>query len=424
MTSSSLAALAAVLLTATVIGAGFRRLGQPAVIGQILGGLLLGPTVLGAIPGDPSAALFSPTTRTAIEALGEAGVVCYVFTLGLELNLAAVRERGRLVCTVSAAALLTPFLLALPLGLALYSSDRTAAMHGIGELPFVLYIGLVFSITAVPVLASIIADRGLAGMRIARIALVCAVAQDFAVWVLLAVILTLVRAGHGGGHLLELVAESAGLLLALTVVRWLLRRRARAGGSAAQATISGLAGCAVLSAAASSAIGLQPIVGAVLCGMTLGAGIGREQRQLVLRNLRPPIEGLLLPAYFLAPGLAIDLRTIGAGGLAMITGMVALATVGKVGGGALASRLCGLSWRQAGVVGTLMNARGLVELIVLRVGYSAGLISARLLGELVATAVLTTVMTGPLLNLVGDGTRQRAVVRELDLPALPQAAKP
>ena len=416
--------LAVLLLTAGAMGAIFRRIGQPPVIGEIVGGILLGPTLLGAVPGNPSAALFTPSTRSAIDALGQVGVVCYVFSLGLDINLVAVRLRSRLITSISTASLLTPFLLALPVGLVLYHSDGAAAARGIGKVPFALFIGLAFSITAVPVLARILADRGMDRMRLAHATLASAVIQDLAGWLLLAAVLTMVKVDRGGGSLLTTVLGSVGVLAALLlVVRPLAShwwRYRDAAGRSPHGEMTGLLALAVLSSAASSAVGLQPIVGAVLCGLACGQGMGENRRDAMLVRMRPLIQGVLLPAYFLAPGLVINFRAIGPSGLAEICGMVALASVCKIGGASLASRSCGLSWRQAGIVGVLMNARGLVELVVLRIGYSAGLLSTRLFGELIAMAVITTLITGPLLNVLTEGVRRRTVTREFDLPALPE----
>jgi Kef-type K+ transport system membrane component KefB len=144
--------------------------------------------------------------------------------------------------------------------------------------------------------------------------------------------------------------------------------------------------------------------------------MGLERRKATLSKIRPLIQSVLLPAYFLAPGLVINFRSIGISGLANICGMVVLASAGKIGGASLASRASGLSWRQAGIVGALMNARGLVELVVLQIGFAAGLLSARLFGELIATALITTMMTGPLLDVVANGLQRRP---DLDLPAVP-----
>src|ERR1039458_9834291 len=376
MISNLMLGLAVILITAAAMGSAFRRIGQPAVIGEILGGILLGPTLLGALPGDPSMQLFTPSTRTAISVLGQVGVVCYDFSLGLDIDLVAVRLRSRLIAAVSTASLLTPFLLALPLGVVLYHADGVAAARGIGEVPFALFVGLAFSITAVPVLARIIADRGMASLRLAHAALACAVIQDLAGWLLLAVVLTLVSADRGGGSLLTTILGSVALLgVLLFVVRplvgvWWRYRDNTAAGLAAD--IPGLLALATLSAAASSALGLQPIVGAVVCGIACGQKMGLERRKATLSKIRPLIQSVLLPAYFLAPGLVINFRSIGISGLANICGMVVLASAGKIGGASLASRASGLSWRQAGIVGALMNARGLVELVVLQIGFAAG----------------------------------------------------
>jgi K+:H+ antiporter len=429
MTSNLLLGFSVLLITSAALGAVFRMASQPAVIGEILGGVLLGPTLLGALPGSPSAALFTADSLRVINGLGQVGIVLYVFTLGLQLDLRVALRRSRLVSAVALASAIAPFILALPVGLALYHSEKTLAAHGVGELPFVLFIGLAFSVTAVPVLARIIADRGLERMQLAQAALTSAIAQDLFSWLALAVILSLAK-GHGSqtSPLITIVA-GAGLVATLLLSH---RVRIHRGGAAKsdRRTINDegstrvvlLFGGAALTAAATSAAGLQPIIGAVVCGIACSRLLSTDRSKDQVLRLQPFLQSVLLPCYFLAPGLAINFRSLTLSNLALIAVMVAIASLCKVGSASLASRLCGLTWRQAGIVGVLMNARGLVELVLLRIGFTAGLVSPRLFSELVATAIITTALTGPLLTFLNS--RQNAVhLSEFDLPASPDLAR-
>jgi Kef-type K+ transport system membrane component KefB len=428
MTSNLLLGFSVLLITSAALGAVFRLASQPAVIGEILGGVLLGPTLLGALPGSPSTALFTADSLKVINGIGQVGIVLYVFTLGLQLDVGVALRRSRLVSAVALASAIAPFILALPVGFALYHSEKTLAAHGIGELPFVLFIGLAFSVTAVPVLARIIADRGLERMQLAQAALTSAIAQDLFSWLALAVILSLASHGSQTSPLVTILA-GAGLVATLLMSH---RVRIRHGWAAkiGRRTIKDegstrvvlLFGGAALTAAATSAAGLQPIIGAVVCGIACSRLLSTDRSKDQVLRLQPFLQSVLLPCYFLAPGLAINLRSLTLSNLALIAVMVAIASLCKVGSASLASRLCGLTWRQAGIVGVLMNARGLVELVLLRIGFTAGLVSPRLFTELVATAIITTALTGPLLTFLNS--RQSAVhLSEFDLPASPDLAR-
>lgn len=428
MTSNLLLGFSVLLITSAALGALFRLASQPAVIGEILGGVLLGPTLLGALPGSPSTALFTADSLKVIDGLGKVGVVLYVFTLGLQLDLRVALRRSRLVSTVAVSSAIAPFILALPLGLALYHSDKTVAAHGIGEWPFVLFIGLAFSVTAVPVLARIIADRGLERMQLAQAALTSAIAQDLFSWLALAMILSLAK-GHGS-QISPLITVVAGAwLVAMLLVAhrvpihrgWAAkigRRTSKVDGST---RVVLLLGGAALAAAATSAAGLQPIIGAVFGGIVCNRLLSTDGIRDRMLRLQPVLQSVLLPCYFLAPGLAINFRSLTLSNLALIAGMVALASMCKIGSASLASRFCGLTWRQAGIVGVLMNARGLVELVLLRIGFTAGLVSPRLFSELIATTVITTALTGPLLTAL-KVRRSAGHLSELDLPAVPELA--
>jgi K+:H+ antiporter len=422
VTTKMLLGLAVLLLTASAVGTAFRRIRQPTVIGQIVGGVLLGPTLLGAIPGNPTTEIFGSATRLTLDALGQVGVVCYVFTLGLDMDLAVIRSRGRLIGAIACASMFTPLVTSLPLGMFLYRIDGTASAHHISQGAFVLFIGLAFSITAVPVLACIIQDRRMANTHLARATLASAILQDLVGWLLLAVVLALVKTEQRGSSLeIALIADFGVLVAVVVLVRALVAvrmRYPRLSRSPSSVQITALLGVAALAAAASSAAGLQPIIGAVLCGVACARGMSCDQRSVAVKHMRPFSENILLPAYFLVPGLGVNLRAIGLDGVVVVCGMVAFASVCKICGASLASRACGLSWQQSGIVGVLMNARGLVELVLLRIGYTAHLLSNRLYGELLATAVITTLMTGPLLSLITEGVWRRSAVAELDLPAL------
>lgn len=397
----TLLALATVLLVASLTGYAFQRIGQPRVIGEIVGGILLGPTLLGALPLDLSARLFPKSAQSGIGAIGAVAIAAYMFTIGLRLDLPLIAAKRRLVLSVSAASLILPFIVAVPLALLTYPANSRVDGAVIRELPFVLFLGTAFAVTALPVLVRILEDRRLTLSPIGQLATACAVIQDTAGWVLLAVVLAVARASKGGG-----LFETLGGGIALVVVAFALARplllsgalHARQRPERSPFLLVVLLGFIVLWAASSDAIGLSPAFGGLIFGFACGHG--NSQLCTYLVDKLSPLARMLLPAYFLAPGLTVNLRAIGVSGALFVALMLLVASLGKVGGVTLAARHNKLTWKHSAMLGALMNTRGLVELVVLQAGYTAGLLGPRLFTELVAMAIATTLATGPLLNLL------------------------
>ncbi|SDQ22266.1 cation:proton antiporter [Quadrisphaera sp. DSM 44207] len=395
-----LLALAVVVAAAQLGGALFRALRQPAVVGEIVAGIALGPSLLGALAPGVLDALVPPGTRPFLQLVAQLGLVVFMLLVGLEVDLGQVRRRGRLVGTVAASSIAVPFALGTVLALALHGAhDRTDA-GPVALAPFVAFLGTALAVTAFPVLARILRDRGLVGTGLGGLALACAAVTDVVAWLALAVAVSLAGAATDSpaAVLGGLVAITAGML---GVVRPLLARATARGlldRLSPRTAVSVTLLAAVLSAWCTHEMGLHSVFGPFLLGLALPRhAVTVERLEVRLADLSAT---LLLPAFFVVTGLTVDLTTLGASGLATLALVLAVAVAGKVAGTTLPALWCGLPRPEALGLGILLNTRGLTELVVLQVGLSAGILDARLHAVLVATAVLTTVLTGPLLALV------------------------
>ncbi|OLR94838.1 cation:proton antiporter domain-containing protein [Actinokineospora bangkokensis] len=380
--------LAVIVVLARALGALARRLDQPAVIGEVLAGVLLGPTLFGE---GFTGALFPTDTRPFLAALANVGVAVFMFGVGAELDRALLRGRGKLAITVSGASIALPF--ALGSGLALYLVLNHPNEHRLG---FVLFLGAAMSVTAFPVLARILSDRRMAKTMVGGVALTCAAVDDLLAWCLLAVVVIL----SGGGADQWLIALGpVYLALMLWVVRPLLRKVFAADRPMTTTLPVVLAGL-LLSGAATEWIGLHFIFGAFLFGAVFPREGTDALRESVLERMGQFNSALLLPVFFIVAGLKVDLSSIGATGVLELLLVLVAAIGGKFGGAFTAARLNHLSTRDAAALATLMNTRGLTELIILAVGLQLGMLDQYLYSVMVVMAVVTTAMAGPLLRLI------------------------
>jgi Kef-type K+ transport system membrane component KefB len=394
-------ALAVAVICACAYAAGrlARRLDQPRVLGEIAAGLLLGPTLLGWLLPGVSAFLFPEELTGSLDSLAKVGVILFVFFVGVEFQSALLRGRGRLLGAIVGGSLLVPLVLGIAVAFPLYSE---LAGEGVSRGTFALFLGVAISITALPVLATILEDLGLAGRPLGVLAIGCAVVTDLAAWCLLAIVAA--DAGHGGAgraglRLAGAAALAAGaILVARPLVRRLLEalpRRAVTGGYLVVAV-----GLALGFAWATDAIGVSVIFGAFLGGLAFGGRAAVRERSL--GQLRALNRVLLLPVFFVATGLSVDLHTdASAGLLAAAVAVLAVATLGKVGGVSGAARAVGLGRRDSLGLGFLLNTKGLTEIVVLRLGYDLGLISRGALGVLIVVALATTAAAVPALRALG-----------------------
>ena len=420
--------LAVIVLLARVAGGALRRLRQPAVIGEILAGILLGPTLLGALPGDIPAELFPPDVRPYLRVLGDLGLILFMFMVGLQLDLRLVRRLER-AAAISASSVVVPFLLGLLLAGGLHDSHGIVAGTKVDFAPFALFIAAAMSITAFPVLARILQERGMYRTNLGALVLACAAIDDVLGWCVLAVALAALGDGGSWGPP-EIVASTALFsVLMVAVVRPLLLTRLAAWYRRAGALTPGLLAVIVAAIAVSSwathAIGIHFIFGAFLLGAIFPREHSRDFFESFATPLEPFVVVLLLPVFFVLPGLTVNLRELGLDELGELAVILLAACGGKLLGGAGMARLQKFGWREAGAIGTLMNTRGLMELVVLNVGFTAGVLDRKLFALMVVMAVVTTVMTEPLLRVIypdrlvaRDVARAEASVLER-LPARP-----
>ncbi|MFG2168871.1 cation:proton antiporter [Micromonospora chersina] len=381
--------LALILLLSQVCGGIARRLGQPSVIGEVIGGILAGPTLLGTV----STTLFPMEVRPFLTALANVGVAVFMFLVGLELNQSTMREQGRIAVSVALSSIILP--LSLGICLALFLVQRHAPEHRLG---FLLFVGAAMSVTAFPVLARILTDRGLHRTTLGGLALACAAIDDVLAWSLLAVVVTIAGSGGAGQWLLLTIVPYLALMLG--VVRPLLRRYLARVTTITPGLLAKVFVGALLSGAATEWMGLHFLFGTFLFGVLIPREGTRRLRHGIVDSTERLNGALLLPVFFVVAGFKVDLST-DADGLIELALILLVAITGKFGGAFLAARLNRLPKRQSAMLAILMNTRGLTEIIILMVGLQLGLLDTGLYSMLVVMAVVTTAMAGPLLHLAG-----------------------
>lgn len=377
--------LALVLTGCALLGALATRLGQPAVIGELLGGILLGPTLLGAW----SHLVVPDTVRPLLAGVGDLGVALFMFGLGLEFRRGSLRGGGRRSAGIALGSLLLPFVLGSLLGGCLVLTGYWRQPDPTGS---VLFMGIAMSVTAFPVLSRILIDRGMTATETGTLAMAVAAVADVLAWSGLAVVVAL-AGGHSGSPWLVTLVVPFALVLG-GVVPPLLRWLTSAGSPATSAAC--LFGGALASGAVTELIGLHFIFGAFLFGLVSprvpATAQVAEQASMVSR--------FFLPVYFVVAGLQVDLDPTG-GALGLLAVIVLVAVTGKVVGTYAAARMCRLPREPSVLLALLMNTRGLTELIVLTTGMELGLIGQELYSAMVVMALLTTAVTGPLLTRYG-----------------------
>jgi Kef-type K+ transport system membrane component KefB len=395
-----LLALAVVVIAGYLIGRLMMRVGQPPVIGEVLSGILLGPSLLGRLAPGAEAYLFPVDARPALGVIAQLGVILYMFVVGLEFDPGSLRRRAAPFIVTSQVSIALPFALGCALAFALYPGFSPA---GVAFLPFALFMGIAMSITAFPVLARILTDRGLSRTELGVAALTCAAVDDVMGWCLLAVVVGVSRAALSSALLSALLAV-AFIVFMFAVARPIAARmtgRHDETEAPSQGAVTWTLAGLLVSAVVAEMIGIHAIFGAFIFGAILPAEspIARE-----LRLHRTPIVTILfLPAFFALTGLRTEIGLMSsAREWAFCLAIIVLATAGKFGGTLVAGRAVGMPWGFAARLGVLMNTRGLMELVVLNVGLDIGVISPTLFTMMVIMAIVTTAMTGPLLDRVGS----------------------
>ncbi|MGY1665614.1 cation:proton antiporter [Geodermatophilus sp. SYSU D00696] len=400
--------LAVIMVLARLMGRLARRVGQPAVIGEIVAGILLGPTLLGALPGDLDTLLFPPDIRPFLNVLAQLGLVLFMFLIGLEVDLSFIRGREKIAVSVSLASILLPFALGVLLATYLHTNhDVFTAEDGstaaISYLGFALFLGVAMSITAFPVLARILAERQMHRIPTGVLALACAAVDDVLAWCLLAVVVAIVAATSFTGVALILSLSVVFALVMFLVVKPLLRVLVTRYERLGQLTPEMLAGVLIgilTSAWVAEEIGIHFIFGAFLFGVVMPRKGAARLNHEIIDRLEQVSVLLLLPVFFVVTGLQVDIGAIDLTGLGELALILLVAISGKFIGAYAAARAQKVPHRQASALATLMNTRGLTELVILNIGVQQGVLDAEMFTLMVIMAVVTTVMTSPLLNVI------------------------
>lgn len=401
--------LVVILGCARLLGLLLRRIGQPAVIGEMAAGIVLGPIVFGALAPEWHAGLFRPDSLPALESLSQLGLVLFMFVVGAELRMTGgVGRQLRNAGIVGVCSVLVPMGLGIAAAPFLYPGLAPA---GVGFWPFALFLAAAMSITAFPIMARILKERGMTQTPLGQLSLSAAAIADVLAWILLALVVVLAKTGADWGGFWRMLGGLAALVVVVfgvlrPLAAGLLRRHA-ADGRPGAAVLAMLLIGAFACAWCTELLGVHAVFGAFL----FGACLPRDDRLLAVLVERVEHVAViaLMPVFFALAGLATTAEAFAGAGLAALAVIMAVAVAGKVLGGALGARLVGYPWRTSLAVGSLMNARALMELIVIKVGVDAGVIGDALFTMLLVMAILTTVMTGPLLALfAGRGQPQQA----------------
>jgi Kef-type K+ transport system membrane component KefB len=375
--------IAIIAASAQLLGRLFRAFGQPAVAGEMTAGIALGPSLLGWMAPRLHAALFPESSFALLSLIGQLGLIFYMFLVGMTLDMRHLKDGRRAALAASIASIAVPFIAGFVLAAALY---RRLSLPGVPLISFALFVAVSMSITAFPVLARILDEAGLRETRLGAVAIASAAFGDVVAWLILAAILAFSApsAGHRGtGATLVLLAA---YLMAMLLFRWIWARFGFRDLASALVIAIG-------SSIATDWIGVHALFGAFLAGVMIPKtpAFVEEMKRMV----EPLTTVLFLPVFFAFTGLRTSI------GLAFSVDAVlilAIAIAGKWMGAMLAARAAGMEPREANALGILMNARGLVELVILSIGLDLGLISSRVFSMLVMMAIVTTLMTTPLLR--------------------------
>lgn len=392
--------IAVILAAARVVGFLFQKIQQPQVMGEMVAGILLGPSLLGWVAPGVSAALFPPASLGYLNALSQVGLVVFMFVVGLALNPSELRGYGHAAVLTSHVSIAVPFCLGGLTALYLYPrlSDESVTFTG-----FALFMGAAMSITAFPVLARILSERGLVRSRMGTLAIACAAVDDVTGWCILAYIVVLVRVTHAARPAGVTIAGSvAYVLIMLFVVRRILpafEREFRKRNHLSDNLIAAIVVLLLASALATEWLGIHLLFGAFLMGAIMPKA--PEFTLFLLQKFESVTVVLLLPLFFAFTGLRTRFGVGGGRAIWFYSAIViVVAIAGKLGGSMCAARLAGMPWREAASLGILMNTRGLMELVILNIGLDIGVISPAMFSIMVLMALVTTFMTTPLLEWV------------------------
>ncbi len=389
----------------------FKKMGQPAVIGEIFSGILLGPSALGLILPEVRGFLFPENSIENLQLFSQVGLVLFMFIIGMELDLKVFIEKANAAILISHSGIILPFFLGILLSYFLYLDF---APSGLAFQSFALFMGVSMSMTAFPVLARIIQERGMSRSVLGNLALSCAAIGDITAWFILALIVSIVKSTELSHVAFVVTGTVIFTLIMALLIRPIFQRMSRiyvSGEILGKGIMAVILFLLISSALFTEILGVHALFGAFLAGVIMPSGA--RFRGLLTEKLETVGEIILLPLFFAITGLRTKIGLLIDPSLLLVTGLILITAItGKLGGGMLAARFAGSSWRDSLALGALLNTRGLMELIVLNIGYELGIFSDSLFAMLVVMALVTTAMTGPLLNLAKPRTDSGLALKE------------
>jgi Kef-type K+ transport system membrane component KefB len=419
VTATAVAGVAFILIAGALLGRLAQRFHQPAVVGEIIGGILLGPSALGLLPGDITGRLFPAEARPLLSAIAQIGLLLFMFMIGWEFDLGLLRKRRTAAAAVSLSSVVLAFGLGAGLAALLYSGHSTVHGKHVSGTAFALFLGAAMAITAFPVLARILTDSRLMHTRVGALALASAAVDDLLAWCVLALVSAIATASGSGTFVQTLALSLAYVAVMLLAVRPLLatlfRRLVRANALPHLMVI--VAGGVFLSAYATTWIGIHPIFGAFLFGLVTPRQPA-DALQLHLRRPLGTVGRLLMPVFFIITGLGVDIGGLTRRNYLELAAILAVACAGKLIGASAPALAMRMPWRQVATLGLLMNTRGLTELIILNAGVSLGVLDTSMFTMMVIMAVFTTALVGPLLPRLGVAPAAVPEPAHPDEPAL------
>ena len=401
-----------IIASARLFGYLFKKIGQPAVIGEIVAGIILGPSIIGLFFPQINEFLFPAASLITLNFLSQIGLILFMFIIGMELDLKAIGKQAYGAVIISHASIIIPYTLGMGLAYFIYHDYAPA---GISFLSFALFMGIAMSITAFPVLARILKEKGLTRSNLGILALTCAAADDLTAWCILAAVIALVKSGSSFSVLYTIGLAILYVFLMFKLVKPLLERLGNIYTSKEKLQtpiIAVLFIMLIVSSYFTSIIGIHALFGAFIAGVIMPSNF--SFRKIVVDKIEDVSIVLLLPLFFVITGLRTQIGLLNEGHLWITFGWILLvALAGKFGGSALAARITGQSWKDSLSIGILMNTRGLMQLIVLNIGYDLGILSPQIFAMMVLMALVTTFMTGPALDLINWLMPEKAIKQDM-----------
>lgn len=398
-----------IVIVARFFGWIFRKIGQPTVIGEIIAGIFLGPSVVGMYLPEYSAMLFPVESLGNLQFLSQIGLILFMFVIGMELDLKVLKNKANDAVVISHASIVFPF--ALGIGLSYFIYHRFAPA-GVEFLSFSLFMGIAMSITAFPVLARIVQERGIHKTRLGTIVITCAAADDITAWCLLAAVIAIVKAGTFMSSLYVIGCATLYVLMMLFVVKPFLKKVGDLYANRNELSkpiVAIFLLTLIISSYLTEVIGIHALFGAFMTGAIMPDST--KFRNIFIEKVEDVALILLLPLFFVFTGLRTQIGLISDPELLKITGFIILVAVaGKFVGSALAARFVGQNWRDSLTIGALMNTRGLMELVVLNIGFDLGVLSPEIFTMMVIMALVTTFMTGPAIDIINFIFKRKAAI--------------